>query len=135
VPTRTATSAFTPLKKRKPESNVRQKPENSVARVDVESRFVEHFALVFSLLFVGSIGFLIWYTDGKIINSTVRVLQSFESSDAQASRLSAVNCQDPRNKNTPYCVERAANIESEWNALGHSRSGPGSMFSLHGRSK
>ncbi|MFN8392690.1 MAG: hypothetical protein U0136_20530 [Bdellovibrionota bacterium] len=94
-------------------------------------RFLESTALVLTVVGCLGLAFTIWYTDGKVLDSSIEFLQSFESKDSQAPRDYAQNCQDPRNKNTPYCQDRMAQTESDWKSMGRTQGGKTNYFTLH----
>lgn len=93
-------------------------------------RMVERAALGATLAFLSGVGVLAWYTDGRVFDHPIQVLQAMGGSQYQQSRNAAVNCKDPRNKNTPYCQQRDARSAAEWAAMSRVQGGKVSPFSL-----
>ncbi len=79
-------------------------------------------ALSFSLL----VGFVIWFTDGRVFD----VVMQFEAAGV-ATNNPAVSCRNPKNKNTPYCQERKARTEGNWQSISRHSGGKGAAFSLN----
>jgi hypothetical protein len=86
-------------------------------------------ALLFSLIVVG----LSMYTDGRVMDTFVRALQSLESEDQRPSASAVLNCRHPRNRNTPYCQERLRDVESTWMHTVRTGSGVSYQYTLHER--
>ena len=79
------------------------------------------------LLFLG-MGMAAWLTDGRIVSSSLKFLQSF---DPLESRNPAANCSNPKNKNTPYCQERRAATSANWSEMSKSSGGKSAPYTLH----
>ena len=105
-------------------------------QLDVEQKKrqrLENLALALALLFGLGIVFVAWFTDGQAVTGVVRALQSVESEDQKASENDQINCTHPRNKNTPYCLEKKAKIESDWRNTTVYGGETVRQFSLHGK--
>jgi hypothetical protein len=114
-------------------SQVSAKNKTSVFRgeeIRRRHRFLERLAIGLTVAFCGVILFAIWYSDGRVLDSPIKFLQSFESKDAQAPRNYAQNCRDPRNKNLPYCQDKIAQTEAEWRSMSRTQGGKTNHFTL-----
>ena len=85
------------------------------------------FSVAGVIMFFGVLG---WATDGRIFTAPWEAVMQFEGK-GNVSRSAAVNCRLSANKNTPYCRNRKARVEGEWNGI--MRGGGKQSFSLHGR--
>ncbi len=101
--------------------------------------FRERFALSLAVGFCTLVAISVWYTQGKILDPAYNFLAGFAPADALASRNAAANCQDPRNKSTPYCQDRKVQTDADWRAIsssqgaGTKRGGSSTQFTLHGK--
>ncbi len=108
----------------------------SAIQIGIESRRkkkrTERLALVITVCFAVLVGMLAWYTEGKVFTAPIKTLMSFEAS-ANASRDPTLNCQNPKNMKTPYCVERKARTNEDWMSMSMYHEGKGNSFTLHSR--
>lgn len=103
-----------------------------VLRRFVEERRRLHIRAALGVVFlVSAVGVTIWATDGKILSDFSHVLRNLDGQDAQASRNHAQNCQDSRNKHTPYCQEKKAETEQNWSAMTRYKPSAPNQFTLH----
>jgi len=108
------------------------KPLIDYSGIHRRQKTLERCVLGVSLSFVGLIAFAIFYDDGVIFDKGVSFLQSFESDDKNATKGALMNCQNPKNINTPYCQDRITETENSWNSIvKHDKKSP--AFTLHGR--
>lgn len=91
----------------------------------------ERLALILAMSFCVLIALLTWLTDGRLFGGAWDMVMQFEAPGA-ASRNPAINCLNPRNKNTPYCAERKGQIEGEWQGISRHHKGKSTPFTLHG---
>jgi hypothetical protein len=82
------------------------------------------------VVFLTTIALVAWTSDGRIVSSSIKFLQSFEPLE---SRNHAANCSKPKNKNTPYCQERKAAINASWTEMNRSSGGKNAPYTLHGQ--
>ena len=121
------------ISKNPPDAVAQKKPDPFPGeRARQWRRYTERAALAVTVLGCLALVSVIWYSDGKVLDSSIKYLQSFESKDAQSSRSYAQNCKDPRNSNTVYCQERTGRTESDWKAMSRSQGGKSSQYTLHG---
>lgn len=97
-------------------------------RREVTERIAIGLAIAFGILIVA----LAWITEGKVIHSAVEVIRRIEASEKSPSASDVINCRHEKNKNTPYCLERKAKVEAQWDALKLGASQAKHQFSLHG---
>ena len=101
---------------------------SAIQELKARQRRVERFALFGSGVFlVALIGAVVLSYSGAL-QGAWDFVTSFEK-DGNASRNVAANCQDPRNRNTPYCVESAWRTESNWRSIERG-GGKANAFSL-----
>ncbi len=72
-----------------------------------------------------------WYTGGQFFMTAASFLQSFNPNSNQ-SRNQAQNCQDPKNRNTPYCQDQMRSSASTWKSVSRSWGGKAPAFKLSG---
>lgn len=82
------------------------------------------------IMLLVTMGFAAYLTNGSIVQSSIRFLQSFEPLE---SRNPALNCSNPKNKNTPYCQERKAAINASWTEMNRSYGGRSAPYTVHGQ--
>lgn len=61
----------------------------------------------------------------------IAAMQMTETSRSSSSYNRSLNCQNPQNKNTPYCQDKQAEVEQGWNAIARSRPSSPNQFTLH----
>lgn len=71
-----------------------------------------------------------WLTDGQVFSTPISALRSLESKEGQSSSNASVNCRNPKNKNTPYCQDRAAEVEGQWQGISRIQGGKAAPFKL-----
>jgi hypothetical protein len=90
------------------------------------------FALmVIAVLFI--LGAIAWRAQGPIIYA--KIIKTLENMDPRSyqGRNVALNCMDKYNKNTPYCQDRAARSEANWEGISRNKSGRTNAFGLSER--
>lgn len=92
-------------------------------------QLIERFILGATVAFCLAVVFAVWYSEGRVLEDPVRFLQTFEV--IPTSRDIAQNCRHPKNRNTPYCQERLAKIESDWQSMNRTQDGKVNPFTLH----
>lgn len=92
--------------------------------------FVERMILGATLTFCFALIFAVWYSEGKVLENPTKFLAQFAGEDALASKDAALNCRHPKNRNTPYCQERTAALESDWKSMGRTQGGKVNPFGL-----
>lgn len=100
----------------------------SLEQGTIFQRKLERAILAGTICLVVIVGSAVWLTDGKILKGTVKFLQKFES-EADQGRNAAKNCMDVRNRNTPYCQDRAGQAEQDWRGITRNGGG-GNAFKL-----
>lgn len=105
----------------------------AIADLRAKQRRMERISVVLALMFVGGVVTAAIMSEGDIFSKTLTILQSVESEDGHASRNPAVNCMDSRNKNLPYCIERAAKNDANWRSIVRYQQGQSNSFTLHGK--
>lgn len=90
---------------------------------------IERLVLISTVIFCLLLGFLIWLSEGDIVRRPIAYISSFE---ALGSRNVALNCMSAKNKNTPYCQDKAGESESDWRSVTRHKGG-GSAFSLNSK--
>ena len=114
-------------------AELKPRPTFNAVKKDVErQKRLERITLIVTIAFTTVVAFAAWYTDGRIFSSAWNTILSFEA-PGHASRNAALNCQNPKNKNTPYCVERTAEAGAMWESISRYTDGKGNAFTLHGR--
>ena len=101
--------------------------ERERRRKQIIDRLILGATLAFCMLVV----FAVWYSEGKVLAAPTRFLAQFAGKDALASRNAAMNCANPKNRNTPYCQDRVSETEGQWNSLSRSQDGKMNAFTLH----
>ena len=91
-------------------------------------KLAERAALIATLCFAGGIAIIAWFTEGKVFTAPFKLIASFQS---VGTRDAAINCQNPKNINTPYCVERRAKVNDDWASMSRYHEGKGNSFTLH----
>ena len=94
-------------------------------------RKTERLVLIMALVFVICISGVVVFTNTDAVSGAWDYLQSFENAGSSKNR--AANCADPRNKYTVYCVERAAQNESDWRGIVRNDGGKAAAFAVHGK--
>lgn len=107
----------------------------SIERVRWQRKLSERLAIIAVLLFFTGVGVAAWLTEGRLFSSTMTALRSLEGSDGQGSENASVNCKHPKNKNTPYCQERTAEVEGRWQSMSRVQGGKAAPFKLSGSGK
>lgn len=101
--------------------------------VQQRSRLRNLIALGATGAFLCTVAVLGWLTDGEIFTNTWQAVVRFEAPGA-APRDIALNCANPKNKNTPYCDKRDQQLRSTWNGITRNNDGKAAAFTLHGKS-
>ncbi|MCB0322239.1 MAG: hypothetical protein KDD69_01665 [Bdellovibrionales bacterium] len=91
----------------------------------------ERLALIGALAFAVFVGLIAWWTEGKVFTSPWEAVMKLEA-PGRASRSSAINCQNPKNKRTPYCINRAVGIKRDWDSITRTKGGE-AAFGLNDR--
>lgn len=95
-------------------------------------QLLERIILASTVAFCFILIFSVWWTRGRVLDSSVRFLAKFAGVDAQSPREAAMNCRHPKNINTPYCIEHEAKVEESWRSMNRNQGGKTNAFSLHG---
>jgi hypothetical protein len=106
-------------------------PEARVAELKSRQRKVERTMIGITLLIFTSIS-AFFFIPSKALEATENWISRMENG-GEVSRNASANCTDPRNKNTPYCLERQANIDSDWKSISRFQNGKTNQFTLTGR--
>jgi hypothetical protein len=93
-----------------------------------QQKRMERLAMGATVMFAALVGFFAWYTDGRLFTVPWSVLMGLEAQ--KAPRDPAQNCQHPENAKTPYCIERKAKIEGDWQSISRHHRGKGNAFTL-----
>ncbi len=91
---------------------------------------LERNTFALTALFIAVVAYLIWFTDGRIVTEPWEVIMQFEA-PGNPPRDAGLNCQNPKNTKTPYCMERQAAIEAEWRSISRYHRGKGNAFTYH----
>ncbi len=114
--------------KKKPKRPLTPFPgEQERRRKALIERFILGATLTFCVLVISAV----WYSEGKVLDGTTRFLAQFAGKDAQSPRDFAQNCRHPKNRNTPYCLERTAEIDASWQSMSKNQEGKANPFTLH----
>lgn len=107
------------------------KTEDRVAELKSSQRKIERVMVGVTLLIFGSIAAFV-LIPSRALDSTTAWISQFENG-GNVSRNASTNCLDPRNKNTVYCLDRAASVESDWRSITRGQKGKSNQFTLTGR--
>ena len=107
------------------------RPEDRVAELKSHQRKIERLMVGVTLSIFGGIAVFI-LVPSKALDSTSAWISNFENG-GPVSRNAATNCLDSRNKNTSYCLDRAAVVESDWKSMSRFQNGKANQFTLTGR--
>ena len=102
----------------------------SMERLRWRRKLTERVAMAVVVIFLVGVGVAAWLTEGQVFSNTVTALRSLEGKDGQASANASVNCKHPKNKNTPYCQERSAQVEGQWQSISRIQGGKSAPFKL-----
>ena len=117
------------------EGSIQPKTSRIVLDVVRKQKRAERIIMGIVLMFGLSVGGLAWYTDGEVFTVALKTLRQIEGSgDLRTGNVSA-DCQKTKNKNTPYCQERKAEVASTWDSITRLGGGGRNAFPLHGKSK
>ena len=94
-------------------------------------KLIERSVLVGAAVFVVLIGALVWTSD-RAMAGVYKAVTYLGGGAASKYINQELACRDPKNRNTPYCQERKARIESTWKGIERSTDTP-NMFTLHER--
>ena len=87
----------------------------------------ERLVLILAIVFSVGIAVLAWLTEGRLFTVPWEAMMALEA-PGNASRSAAINCQNPKNRNTPYCLNRKAEVKANWEGI---QRGGGKGFNLH----
>ena len=107
------------------------KPEERVAALVSSQRKIERTMIGVTLLIFGGIAAFI-LIPSRALNTTTAWISQFENGGS-VSRNASTNCLDPRNKNTVYCLDRAASVDADWRSISRGQNGKSNQFTLTGR--
>ena len=102
----------------------------SMERLRWRRKITERIALCLVSLFLVGVGVAAWMTEGQVFNAPLTALRSLESREGQGSSNASVNCRNPKNKNTPYCQDREAQVEGQWQGISRIQGGKAAPFKL-----
>ena len=110
-----------------------------VAEVYMEKRRKREMrerATIYCTLFFGTVIIIsLWLTEGRLIDGVAKALQSVEDSVMKTSTNPALNCRNPKNRNTPYCQKKYGKKKSEWSNMTILKDEDKNQFTLHSRGK
>lgn len=107
------------------------KPEERVAALESSQRKIERIMVGVTVLIFGGIAAFI-LIPSRALDTTSAWISQLENGGS-VSRNASTNCLDPRNKNTVYCLDRAASVDSDWRSISRTKDGKSNQFTLTGR--
>lgn len=107
------------------------KPADRVAALKDQQRKIERLMVGITLVIFGGIAMFL-LIPSEALESTTAWISRLENGGT-VSRNVATNCLDPRNRNTAYCLDRAAAVESDWRSITRFSNGKSNQFTLSGR--
>ena len=109
--------------------------ERTIDQIRKRERRFERYTAIFLVLF--SLGVLTsgLLTRGAVFTSTLELLSNLENPDSRPPKDPGLNCQNPKNRNTPYCQERFGDVDSSWRSVGRFQGGTAPAFSLSAPSR
>ena len=113
-----------------PRENVQSSLDKIAQITRRQKRRTERLVLLVTLGFVGAVALLAWFTDGRIISQPWHMIMAFEA-PSYAPRDAGLNCQNPKNQRTPYCMDRKARVEGDWMSISRYHEGKSNPFTLH----
>ena len=128
--TKATTSTLKATPKAKPIKNSAAPSLASMERLRWRRKLTERVAIAVVCLFLVGVGVAAWLTEGQVFSAPLTALRSLESKEGLASSNASVNCRHPKNKNTPYCQERAAEVEGQWQGISRIQGGKAAPFKL-----